>query len=922
MYPFQEIETKWQKFWKEKQCFRSHVIFQEKEPKPKYYVLDMFPYPSGSGLHVGHPEGYTASDIVARYKRMQGFNVMHPMGWDAFGLPAERYAMKSGVHPKETTAKNIQNFKKQLQSLGFSYDWEREINTTDRSYYKWTQWIFLKLFNSYYDTQKKCTLDISTLAIPKEIQEQNKQEEYKNKHRLAYLSHVPVNWCVDEKIVLANEEVDEAIEKGYKVERRFMKQWMLRITSYAQELLEGLKELDWPKGTLELQKNWIGRSEGIEISFLLQLSQELSNDINNSIENSPERNTENDIEDLKSLSLSVFTTRPDTIYGISYLVLAPEHPLVLKLTSADRLQKVLAYQKSSLDKSDLSRSMTGNKSKKSGLFIGAYAIHPLTQENLPIWISDYVLMHYGTGIVMGVPAHDERDFFFAKQFDLPILQVISDPKQYHSNQENTHNLTEERKKAREAGANMKEAYTQYGINIHSDILNGLKFQESHKLILAHLEKEKSGNKKIFYKLRDWVFSRQRYWGEPIPIVFKEGAYDEPIALDEKDLPLELPFTQSFEPAEDGQSPLACIDDWIVYTDEYGKNMQRESNTMPQWAGSSWYYLRYLDPKNDSAMVDPVKEKYWMGDKGVDLYIGGAEHAVLHLLYARFWHKVLYDLGYVSSKEPFTKVVHQGLILGEDGRKMSKSLGNAVNPDHIIEQYGADAFRMFEMFLGPLEQSKPWASKGIVGVFRFLDKVWRLFTLPISSQKPVFSLQEYKIIPSLQEEASPPKKLNDEELLMMHSTIKKITLDIENLSFHTAIAQLMIYSNFLSQKKEEASNCITKEEAKNFILLLHPFAPHITEELWSALNYKQNLTHEPWPKYQDKYTKESNVEIVFQVNGKVRVKKRLPCDLKKEELEAIAYKMISQDEKINVYTQNKEIKKIIVVPNRLVNIVAV
>jgi len=852
-YPFSEIEKKWQDHWHKEKTFRT----PDSSDKPKYYVLDMFPYPSGAGLHVGHPEGYTATDIVARYKRMKGFNVLHPMGWDAFGLPAERYAMQTKIHPAVTTAQNIDNFRRQLQSLGFSYDWDREINTTDPSYYKWTQWIFLKIYNSYFDEKQNRARPISELSIPEKLKgEKNKKkrEEFINSRRLAYIAEAPVNWCPGLGTVLANEEVDEWVSKGYTVERRPMRQWMLRITAYAERLLEDLKHVEWPAGTLELQKNWIGKSVGARIKFSLK--------------------------DKKD-KIEVFTTRPDTLFGVTYIVLAPEHPLVSKITQPEQKRAVEDYIIRTRQKSELERK--GEKGEKTGMFTGSFALHPFTGEEIPIWTADYVLMGYGTGCVMAVPAHDQRDFEFAKRFHLPVKIVL---------QPATEKLQAD---------HLKEAFESDGVNVNSDFLNGLPTPEAKQEMIRALEKGKKGGGQIHYRLRDWLFSRQRYWGEPIPVSFdsKGNMHSE----SESNLPLLLPPCEDFNPAETGESPLANLKDWVEYKSGSEK-MRRETNTMPQWAGSCWYYLRFIDPTNKDAFVDPEKEKRWMGETGVDLYIGGAEHAVLHLLYARFWHKVLLDLGYVSSVEPFKKLVHQGIILGEDGTKMSKSRGNVVNPDSVVAEYGADSFRLYEMFMGPLEMMKPWSSKGIEGVFRFLSRVWRLYTAP-----PVNENDPPKIDPALLEEPDDSFKKENERLV--HSTIKKITEDLERLSFNTAISQLMIFVNETYNRKK-----IGKEGARSFLILLSPFAPHIAEELWQMMGKKSSISTENWPSFDDSRTKAEEREIVFQINGKIRAKAMMSAEASEEEMKKTAL----LQEHIMSALAGQEPKKIIVVKNKLVNIV--
>lgn len=796
------IEKKWQKYWLENKTFKT----TEDPDKPKFYVLDMFPYPSGSGLHVGHPEGYTATDIVARMKRMQGYNVLHPMGWDAFGLPAEQYALDTGNDPAEFTQKNIQNFKRQIQSLGFSYDWDREINTTDPKYYKWTQWIFSKLYEK----------------------------------GLAYETEVMVNWCPALGTVLANEEViDGKSERGgHPVYRKPMKQWVLKITEYADRLLEDLEELDWPESIKEMQRNWIGRSEGAEITFKVDGSDD---------------------------SFTVFTTRPDTLFGATYCVLAPEHPLVQKITTPEQKQAVENYIEEVSRKSDLER--TDLAKEKTGVFTGAYAINPANNEKLPIWIADYVLLTYGTGAIMAVPGHDERDWEFAKKFDLPIKEVVS-------------------------GGNIEEgAYTGDGVHINSGFLDGLNKEEAIAKMIEWLEENGYGKKKVSYKLRDWVFSRQRYWGEPIPIIHWEDGTKSLVHEDE--LPLELPKMKEIRPSGTGESPLANAKEWLEVTDpETGKKGRRETNTMPQWAGSCWYYLRYIDPHNDEMIADPEKLKYWLP---VDLYIGGAEHAVLHLLYARFWHKFLYDIGVVPTKEPFQKLFNQGMILGENHEKMSKSKGNVVNPDEIVEIYGADTLRLYEMFMGPLEADKAWSTEGIEGARRFLDRIWRLF---VDDNGQITE----KIVDKT---GGPLEKV-------YHQTVKKVTEDYEKLRFNTAISQMMVFVNEAYKQDE-----LPREYMEGFVQLLNPVCPHITEELWEMLGHKETIAYTPWPTYDESKLVDDEIEIVVQINGKIRDRILVPADCDKEELEQRAM----ASEKVQEQLAGKTIRKVIVVPKRLVNIVA-
>jgi len=839
-YPFTEIEKKWQDHWEKHQTFRTGEDFS----KPKYYVLDMFPYPSGAGLHVGHPEGYTATDIIARKKRMQGFNVLHPMGWDAFGLPAERYAMQTGIHPSITTKQNIDNFRRQLKSLGFSYDWEREIDTTSPDYYKFTQWIFLKLFNSWYDPAAKKARHISELPVPADLTgdaKKKEREEFIANHRLAYIANMPVNWCAALGTVLANEEVDEWVGKGYTVERKPMRQWMLRITAYAERLLNDLAHVDWPAGTLELQKNWIGQSTGALVHF--------------GVEGSSEK-------------LTVFTTRPDTLYGVTFMVLAPEHPLVDKIAPAAHKAEIENYRKATALKTDLDRQMDAAKKEKTGVKTGAFAIHPLTQEKIPLYIADYVLMGYGTGAIMAVPAHDERDFAFAQQFGIEIRQVVQ---------------------PREGAAELP--VTEDGVAINSPIFDGLNTSDAKAKIIAHLEKEKLGERRVQYKLRDWLFSRQRYWGEPVPVSFDEdGAM---VAEDEQDLPLLLPESKNFQPAGTGESPLANITDWVNY-EKNGRKLRRETNTMPQWAGSSWYYLRFADTGNKERFASAEAEKYWLNG-GVDLYVGGAEHAVLHLLYARFWHKVLYDLGYVTSVEPFKKLVHQGIILGEDGSKMSKSRGNVINPDTVVAEYGADTFRLYEMFMGPLEQMKPWSSKSIEGIYRFLARVYRLY------------LAEGKLNEKLLAAPADEKAV----LKVLHQTIKKVSDDIETLSLNTAISQMMIFINEAYRVES-----IGRDAAAAFIKILSPFAPHVTEEIWQALGMPGSVALAEWPQHNPAYLVESDFEAVIQINGKIRGRTQLAMGISDADFETAARGV----DTVKAALEGKTVRKVIVVKNKMINFV--
>jgi leucyl-tRNA synthetase len=855
-YDFLNIEKKWQEFWDCEKTFR--VL--DNESKPKLFILDMFPYPSGAGLHVGHPEGYTATDILCRYRRMSGYSVLHPMGWDAFGLPAERYAMQTNIHPSITTNQNIDTFRRQIKMLGLSYNWEREVNTTDPKYYKWTQWIFLKIYHSWYDQRIQKARPIQTLEqelavngtknlqVEKQFSgDEWKKKTKKEKHdflaqfRLAYVAEIPVNWCEALGTVLANEEVAEWTEKGYTVERRPMRQWMMRITAYAERLLEDAKELDWPISTTEQQRNWIGRSEGADVEFVVKGKNE---------------------------TIRVFTTRPDTLFGATYMVLAPEHPLVDTIASLAQKPEIQNYRKESARKSELER---GTEKEKTGIFTGGYAINPTNGKEIPIWIADYVLMGYGTGAIMAVPGHDERDMEFAKKFNLPIIKVV------------------------DGGLDAPECFIDDGIGMNSAnaeiSLNGLKTPEAKKLITSWLVKKGLGNAAIQYKLRDWLFSRQRYWGEPIPIIYLEDGTLK--ALDEKELPLELPSLEKFQPSGTTESPLALATDWVNVVDkDTGLNGRRETNTMPQWAGSCWYYLRYIDPKNDQMFCDPQKEKFWMP---IDLYVGGSEHAVLHLMYARFWHKVLYDLGYVSTKEPFMKLRHQGMILGEDSRKMSKSRGNVINPDDVVKEYGADSMRLFEMFMGPLEEMKPWSTRGVEGVFRFLNRVWRMF------------VNEEGTLDGAIQDVEPSADFER----LYHQTVKKVGEDIQALRFNTAISQMMIFLNEAMRQEIRP-----RRRMENFILLLAPFAPHIAEELWQKLGHTKSLAYESWPRFDEAKCAESSIEVVLQINGKLRSKISVALDTPDTELERLAF----DDANIKRYTDGKRIVRRIIVPNKLVNIV--
>lgn len=796
MYDHQQVEKKWQKYWEDNKTFKTDT---SDFSKPKYYVLDMFPYPSGNGLHVGHPEGYTATDIVARKKRMEGYNVLHPMGFDSFGLPAEQFAIQTGHHPSVFTETNIDHFREQIKSLGFSYDWDREIATSHPDYYKWTQWIFTKLYEK----------------------------------GLAYIDEIPVNWCPELKCVLANEEViDGKSERGgYPVIRKPMRQWVLKITEYADRLLEDLDLVDWPQSTKEMQKNWIGKSQGANVVFKV---------------------------DGHDKEFTVFTTRCDTLFGATYCVMAPEHPYVDEITTPEQKEAIEAYKKVCATKSDLQR--TDLNKDKTGVFTGAYAINPVNGKKIPIWISDYVLASYGTGAIMAVPAHDTRDYEFAKKFGLDIIPVL------------------------EGGDIEKEAWTGDGVHINSEWLNGLGKQEAIDKMIEWLEENHVGEAKTTYKLRDWLFSRQRYWGEPIPIIHMEDGTTRTVDIDQ--LPLELPATDSFQPADNGESPLANCTDWLNVEIDGVKGV-RETNTMPQWAGSCWYYLRYIDPHNDKELADPELLKHWLP---VDLYIGGAEHAVLHLLYARFWHKVLYDLGVVPTKEPFQKLFHQGMILGSNGEKMSKSRGNVVNPDEIEVSHGADALRVYEMFMGPLESGLPWSETGLDGTRRWLERVWRYFT----------SVANYT-------------DENDGALDKVYNqTVKKVSNDIDSLNFNTAISQMMIFMNEAYKAKS-----IYRPYAEGFVKMFSTFAPHLGEEIWQQMGHDNTIAYEPWPTWDESKLVEEMNTIVVQVNGKVRGRFETPVNTDEETLKAEALAL----RPVQKHLEGKEIKKVIVIKGKVVNIVA-
>jgi leucyl-tRNA synthetase len=929
-YDPKTIEPRWQRYWDQHKTFRA----SDQSDKPKFYLLDMFPYPSGAGLHVGHPEGYTATDILARFRRMRGFNVLHPMGWDAFGLPAEKYAVKTGQHPRLTTRENIATFRRQIKMLGFSYDWDREVDTTDPAYVKWTQWIFLQIYDTWYDAEQQRGRPISELPIPPEVRKAGEQAVclFQDQHRLAYQAEVPVNWCPDLGTVVANEEVEDGKtkEEGLPVVRLPLRQWMLRITAYAERLLKDLELVDWPESIKEMQRNWIGRSEGAEVGFLLE-----------------------EAHGLQSAGLgtiTVFTTRPDTLFGATYMVLAPEHELVDVITTPEQRAAVAAYKAETARKSDLERTELAKK--KTGVFTGAYAINPVNQERIPIWIADYVLASYGTGAIMAVPAHDERDFEFAQQFGLPIRTVVQPPDEW----------------LKETGStldHLTEAYVGDGIAINSGQFNGLPTAEFKKQITTWLTERGLGQGKVNYKLRDWLFSRQRYWGEPFPLLHELDAEGRPTGrvrtVPESELPVLLPELEDYKPSGKPEPPLSKATDWVYVTRE-GKRYQRETNTMPQWAGSCWYYLRYLDPHNDRAFCDPAKERYWMP---VDLYVGGAEHAVLHLLYSRFWHKVLFDRGHVHTPEPFMRLVNQGMILGEmeytgfrrasggrepsgwvsaehvdpetaqdkktgeqyervrlsedqveksgdgfvlkanpevriDARayKMSKSRGNVINPDDIVNKYGADSLRLYEMFMGPLEATKPWSMRGVEGVHRFLNRVWRLF------------VEERAQTPQLAESVQEVEPDRD-TLRKLHQTIQKVTEDIEALRFNTAIAAMMELVNHLTPMETRPRSVLEK-----LVLILSPFAPHLGEELWRLLGHTETLAYEPWPAFEEALTKAEQIEVPVQVNGKVRSKITVPADSDEAALKAAAL----ADERIRTLIAGKQVRKVIVVKGKLVNVV--
>jgi leucyl-tRNA synthetase len=882
-YNFTEFEKKWQEQWLENKVFASEVDLS----KPKFYCLDMFPYPSGAGLHVGHPEGYTATDIICRYKRAKGFNVLHPMGWDAFGLPAEQYAIQTGTHPAITTQKNCDTFRRQIQSLGLSYDWEREINTTDPAYFKWTQWIFIRLYNTWFDHEQLKGRPISELPIPAEVEAQGKEAvtKYVESKRLAYYDNAQVWFCKHCKTVCANEEVlnDGSHEKcGTKeVERRYLKQWMLRIPHYAERLISGLENVDWPEGVKDMQRNWIGKSTGAEVDFA--------------------------IEGLNK-NLRVYTTRPDTLFGATYMVIAPEHELVAEITTADQKTAVENYIKAAALKSDLDRTELAKE--KTGVFTGRYATNPLTGKQIPIWVADYVLMGYGTGAIMAVPAHDTRDFEFAKTFNLQVICIL-DPKS--ADEQLREKVLAGDACWTEDGAYINSANPELGLDI-----NGKNKQEGIKTVIDWLAQRNLGKATVNYKIRDWLFSRQRYWGEPFPIIHWEDG--EVSVVEDESLPVELPKTDKYQPSESGESPLANVAEWLEVVDANGRKGRRETNTMPQWAGSCWYYLRYIDPKNDAEPFSKVKENYWMP---VDLYVGGAEHAVLHLLYSRFWHKVLFDLGIVSTDEPYQKLFNQGMILafayetqsgskvpsdlvdekegkyihtetGEELRqivaKMSKSLKNVVNPDDVVANYGADSLRLYEMFMGPLDATKPWTDTGVKGVFNFLKRVYYFF----ANTENIVEGDEDK-----------------ETLKVLHQTIKKVGKDIEDMKFNTAISQMMIFTNHCYKVKK-----VTRETAETFAKVLAPYSPHIAEELWSMYGNSGFICQQAWPEVNENYLVENTFDYPVSFNGKTRFNLPLPADMSVAEIEKEAL----NNELSERWMEGKQVVKVIIVPKKIINIV--
>ncbi|MCO8125282.1 leucine--tRNA ligase [Stieleria sp. TO1_6] len=934
-----DIEPRWQAYWEENKTFAT----PETPGSKKRYVLDMFPYPSGDGLHVGHPEGYTATDIVARYARMRGESVLHPMGFDAFGLPAEEHAIKTGEHPRVQTQRNIDNFTRQLKMLGFSYDWDRVLATTDERYFRWTQFIFLVLFDTWFDPQQQRGRPIAELPIPDQIRAAGEAavDDYINSRRLAYLDDALVNWCPNLGTVLANEEVvDGKSDVGsHPVKRIPLRQWMLRITDYAERLLSGLDDLDWPTGIKKLQSDWIGRSTGAEVDFFVGEAAKFEAWKSARGKSGFPAKASDD-------ALRVYTTRPDTLYGATYMVVSPEHPMLDQLTAADQSAEVKAYCEKASFKSD--RERTEGDREKSGVFTGSYAINPVNGKPIPIWVADYVLAGYGTGAIMAVPAHDERDFEFAVQYELPIIPVVQPP----ADAENRDDIL--------AG---KACFAAVGNAINSGPMDGKDTAEVKQQITAQLDAEGLGNSAVNYKLRDWLFSRQRFWGEPFPILHEidqaGNATGRMRGVDPSELPVRLPELEDFKPHGRPEPPLAKAGDEWLYVTIDGKRYRRETNTMPQWAGSCWYYLRYIDPHNDSALIDPEKEAQWMP---VDLYVGGAEHAVLHLLYSRFWHKVLYDRGHVSTPEPFGRLINQGMILGEveftgyfdendqpvstkdvkksagggreskDGRKvtlksiaddqvekqgegfvlksdssikvesrankMSKSRGNVVNPDVVVDEYGADALRLYEMFMGPLEATKPWSMAGVGGVRSFLDRVWRMI---VDDQQDELVLQS----------ALSQGDCDDEQNRMLHATIKKVTEDTDAMSFNTAIARMMEFTNFFTRSQQRPI-----EAMKTFLILLSPYAPHLCEELWKILGQDGSIAHQSWPQWDEAALVQSSIEVPVQFNGKVKSKIQVSPDAKPDEMIQAAL----EDAKVQSLLEGKNIVKKIAVPGRLVNLV--
>jgi leucyl-tRNA synthetase len=884
-YDFRAIEARWQRFWDEHQTFRADVDPE----RPKYYVLDMFPYPSGDGLHVGHPEGYTATDIVARYKRMRGYNVLHPMGWDAFGLPAERYAMKHGVHPAVRTAECIRNFKRQLKTLGFSYDWAREVDTTDPNYYKWTQWIFLQIWGAWYDAEQGRARPIAELPIPAEISAQGPAavRRYRDERRLAYLHDAPVNWCPALRVVLANEEVAEQVELGHEVVRRPMRQWMMRITAYAERLLLDLEGLEWPASVLDMQKHWIGRSDGAEVEFTVADA------------------------DAEGRSITVFTTRPDTLFGATYMVLAPEHPLVGKITAAAQRAAVQTYVDAAARRSERERQAEAAEGQKTGVFTGAHAVNPANGQRVPVWISDYVLMGYGTGAIMAVPGHDERDHAFAQAMGLPIVEVVSGA---------------ERPIA-------EAAHTGPGLSINSGFLDGLATDQAKERMITWLEQQGRGRRRVTYKLRDWLFSRQRYWGEPFPLLHRPDG--EVAAIPESELPVTLPPLDDFQPSESGEPPLSKATAWRELPD----GSLRETNTMPQWAGSCWYYLRFMDPSNDAAPFSKAAADYWLP---VDLYIGGAEHAVLHLLYARFWHKVLFDLGHVGTREPFQRLVNQGMVLGatyyprQRGAgslegfkpdeveplaqgsdqwihkltrepvdikwdKMSKSRGNVVNPDDVIGQYGADTMRLYEMFMGPLEHSAPWQTEGVAGCHRFLQRVYRLAFETSDDPAVADRLREL-----------PAGEGSDRQRRLLHRTIHAVSERIDRLAFNTAISAMMVFVRDIVAEGEP----LHRDTLAQFCLILAPFAPHLAEEIWGAIGQRQSLAHELWPAADEALLIDATFPLVVQIQGKRRAELAIPQGASEDDIKTTA--LAHPD--VQRHLDGKTPRRVIYVPGKLLNIV--